>query len=175
MRAESLEGAVLAALQAAQHRRQARPAAKGHGVLAERIVRLRSAGGLDRRFVLSYEPDPDEAGAVVFRIRPASAKALEAPAPALAMLTTQAAADLLNVSRPYVVKLVEEGVFEGVERTRAGHRRIPAAEVDRVRENMRASRRAALDQMEVLASDLRQRELDAARVASRRRWVKPAG
>lgn len=174
---ESLEGTVLAALKAAQHRRQARSADNGlpQEATAEHTVRMRSAGGLDRRFVLTYAIDPDDAGAVVFRIRPASAKALDVPPPSPLMLTTQEAADRLNVSRPYVVKLAEEGVFKDVERTQAGHRRIPATEVDRVRDDMLSTRRAALHRIEALAPDLRQRELDAARAAPKRRWVKTAG
>lgn len=174
---ESLEGTVLAALKAAQHRRQARSADKGlsQEAMTEHTVRLRSAGGLDRRFVLTYAIDPDDAGAVVFRIRPASAKGLDVPSSSPLMLTTQEAADRLNVSRPYVVKLAEEGVFKDVERTQAGHRRIPATEVDRVHGDMRSTRRAALHRIEAFAPDLRQRELDAARTAPKRRWVKTAG
>ena len=73
------------------------------------------------------------------------------------------------------IKLAEEGVFKDVERTQAGHRRIPATEVDRVHGDMRSTRRAALHRIEALAPDLRQRELDAARTAPKRRWVKTAG
>jgi excisionase family DNA binding protein len=90
------------------------------------------------------------------------------------MLSTQQAAEQLNVSRPYIVKLVDEGLFQGVERTQAGHRRIPAAEVERLRQDMQTSRHAALNRMDKLTSDLRKKELDAARTAAKRRWTKSA-
>ena len=91
------------------------------------------------------------------------------------MLTTQGAADRLNVSRPYVVKLVEDGTFKGVERTRTGHRRIPAAEVERVRAQMQASRRAVLHRLEIATTDLSEQELEGTRVAPKRRWIKSRG
>jgi excisionase family DNA binding protein len=56
------------------------------------------------------------------------------------MLTTQQAADRLHVSRPYIAQLVDHGKFEGVERTQSGHRRIPAAQVGRVHEEMRRTK-----------------------------------
>jgi len=90
------------------------------------------------------------------------------------MLSTQQAADRLNVSRSCIVKLVEDGVFQGVERTQAGHRRIPPTEVERIRQEMQTSRRAALDRMETLTSDLRAQELAAAHATAKRRWAKTA-
>src|SRR3546814_11245295 len=93
----------------------------------------------------------------------------------MSMVSTQQAADQLNVSRPYVVKLCEDDVFQGVERTQAGHRRIPAAAVARVQQDMRISRRAALKKADGLTSDLRAQELDTARTNAQPRWTKPAG
>lgn len=172
---ETLEGSVLAALKAAQRQRQRSPSRKGQApeLLAESTVRMRPRGEPDRRFILSYAVDPDDAQALIFRIRPASARELGPEQPA--MMTTQEAADRLNVSRPYIVKLVEDGAFQGVERTRAGHRRIPAEEVERVRAHMQDSRRTALNRMESATVDLRKRELEDARAASKRRWVKAGG
>lgn len=89
------------------------------------------------------------------------------------VVSTQQAAERLNLSRPYVTKLIDDGRFQGVEGSDLGDRRIPTAEVDRVQNEMRASRRAALNEMEELTSDLRMKELEAAR-AKAKRWVKTA-
>ncbi|WP_179284212.1 excisionase family DNA-binding protein [Bordetella genomosp. 10] len=166
---ESLESVVLTALKTVP-RRQAK--ANSQDQVQERTVRMRRQGEPDRRFLVAYAIDPNDSEAVIFRIRPATSRDL-GPA-RTPMLSTQQAADQLNVSRPYVVKLVEDGVFQGVERTQAGHRRIPAAEVARVQQAMQVSRRTALKRVDTLTSDLRQQELDEARTASKRRWVKTA-
>lgn len=133
-------------------------------------MRMRGAGEPDRRFLLAYELDPEDSEPVIFRVKPVSNRDL-GPVRAL-MLTTQQAAEQLNVSRPYVVKLVDEDVFGGVERTRAGHRRIPATEVERVRQGMQTSRRTALNRMDKLTSDLQTKELDSARSTAKRNWTK---
>lgn len=166
---ESLESVVLTALKTVP-RRQAK--ANSQDQVQERTVRMRRQGEPDRRFLVAYAIDPNDSEAVIFRIRPATSRDL-GPA-RTPLLSTQQAADQLNVSRPYVVKLVEDGVFQGVERTQAGHRRIPAAEVARVQQAMQVSRRTALKRVDTLTSDLRQQELDEARTASKRRWVKTA-
>lgn len=60
-------------------------------------------------------------------------------------LTTQQAADLLNVSRPFVVKLLEEGQ---IHHTKTGrHRRIKAEDLFRYKEARDAVRLRALDDM----------------------------
>lgn len=67
-----------------------------------------------------------------------------------AELTTGQAADLLGVSRPTVVSLVDKGVLPA---TRVGnHRRLRAADVLVYRERARSERRAAMDEL-VTASD----------------------
>ena len=65
--------------------------------------------------------------------------------PVQAELTTGQAADLLNVSRTYLIKLLEEGsiAFHKVGR----HRRILREDVMRYRNVMRGKRRDALDQL----------------------------
>ena len=63
--------------------------------------------------------------------------------PVGAMLTTQQAADMLNVSRPYLIKLIEKGDLGAVKVGR--HRRLEAAEVLAYRRRMETTRSEALD------------------------------
>jgi excisionase family DNA binding protein len=127
---ESLEGAVLRAL--------TKP-----GRAHVETVRLRPKGSVDRRLIVEFAPDPKDRRSVLLRVTPATDAPLPRATPE--MLTTQQAADRLNVSRPYVAQLVDGGRFKGVQRTQSGHRRIPLAEVERIEREMRATRRAALD------------------------------
>ena len=60
-------------------------------------------------------------------------------------LTTQQAADILNVSRPYLIKLLEEGVMDHHKVGR--HRRIRAHDVFAYKQKMAAERAEALSDM----------------------------
>ena len=132
-------------------------------------VRLRAQGAVDRHLIVEKIPGPRRGRSVLLRVTPASDVPLPAVAPP--MLTTQEAADRLNVSRPYVTQLVDAGRFKDVVRTQSGHRRIPLAEVERVEKEMRTTRRAALDEAAGITRHLRERELNEARTKAKRRWV----
>jgi excisionase family DNA binding protein len=72
-------------------------------------------------------------------------------APHNTMLTTQEAADLLNISRPTLVRLLTEGEIPHTMRGR--HRRILLRDVLDYRERTRRERRQVLDQMAADAED----------------------
>src|SRR5680860_460106 len=67
-------------------------------------------------------------------------------------VTTQQAATVLNVSRPTVVKLIDDGVLPS--RKVGSHRRITLADLLAYRDDMLARRRAVLDQMSRDAEEL---------------------
>lgn len=72
-------------------------------------------------------------------------------APVHQRLTTQEAAELLGVSRPTVVKLLEAGEIPFEQPGR--HRRVRLADVLAYRERSSTTRRAALDRMVEIADE----------------------
>ncbi len=73
-------------------------------------------------------------------------------APLSRQLTTQEAADLLNVSRPFLIKLIDE---EKLTCTYTGtHRRLSLGEVLDFKSNRSTSRRVALREMQDISEDL---------------------
>ncbi|MFC5757403.1 helix-turn-helix domain-containing protein [Rhizobium sp. GCM10022189] len=72
--------------------------------------------------------------------------------PVDAELTTQEAADCLNVSRPYLIKLLESGAIPHVKTGR--HRKVRASELFAYKQRRDETRSAALSELAVLDADL---------------------
>jgi excisionase family DNA binding protein len=68
-----------------------------------------------------------------------------------AVFTTQQAADMLNVSRPYLIKLIDRGDLPAHKVGR--HRRIKASNLEEYRRRQQAAARAAARDMARLTAD----------------------
>lgn len=97
-------------------------------------------------------PLPDEVYQVLKNVVDAMSQGLAITvAPHNTQLTTQEAADLLGVSRPTLVRLLEDGEIPFEHRGR--HRRVMLADVIAYQERARAKRRATLDEMTRTAAE----------------------
>lgn len=67
-------------------------------------------------------------------------------------LSTQEAANLLNVSRPHIVSLLEKGVLP--HRKVGAHRRVLASDVLAYKESLLSQRTLALDELTALSQEL---------------------
>lgn len=79
---------------------------------------------------------------------------------ALEEVTPNEAAEYLNVSRPYVARLLDEGILP--YRQIGSHRRIPFADLAAYREQERARARTSMKDMTTLSEDLGLYDLDPA-------------
>ncbi|TWP45215.1 helix-turn-helix domain-containing protein [Lentzea tibetensis] len=122
------------------------PPEKGDATLAHLATVLRAAhgelvGSDGTRTVL-----PDEVYQVLRDVVKAMSDGLAITvAPHNTLLTTQEAADMLGISRPTVVRLLEQGDIPFEMRGR--HRRVQLADLLDYRERTRARRRAVLAEM----------------------------
>jgi excisionase family DNA binding protein len=97
-------------------------------------------------------PLPDEVYQVLKSVVDAMSQGLAITvAPRNTQLTTQEAADLLGVSRPTLVRLLEDGEIPFHHRGR--HRRVMLAHIVAYQERARVKRRATLDEMTRTASE----------------------
>jgi excisionase family DNA binding protein len=72
--------------------------------------------------------------------------------PAEAEITTQQAANILNVSRPYLVGMIQKGILPA--RMVGNQHRLPLKDVLAYKQENQAKRRAALDELAALDQEL---------------------
>lgn len=96
------------------------------------------AAGVQARFDLP----PALTRMLIFMLRKLSSGSAVTFVPVGGRLSTQQAADVLNVSRPFIVKLIDKGELPAVKVGR--HRRLEASHVLAYKRRMEAAREAAL-------------------------------
>ncbi|MEU8094884.1 helix-turn-helix domain-containing protein [Micromonospora chalcea] len=124
--------------------------------LARFVHELRSASGRARARLVGPDGSeieiPDELYGVLRDVVTALSEGLAISiAPHNTMLTTQEAADLLNISRPTLVRLLSEGEMPHTMRGR--HRRVMLRDVLDYQERTRQARRRTLDRMTAEAEE----------------------
>jgi excisionase family DNA binding protein len=138
------------------HHRQPPPSAQEAAIARASGQRLSRYAGRKRPLTFQVEEQPLElpAGAVALLMEILEAMAAGRGVtiiPENAELTTVQAADVLNVSRPFLVRLLEKGAipFHKVGK----HRRIRMDDVMAYKEDIDRKREAALDELARLAQE----------------------
>lgn len=145
------------------------------GLVSTATMRVRDPVFGDRRVRVEYYPDAEQPGAVLMRLMPLSSLEIDANA-ADRLITTTQAAELLGVSRPYVTRLSDRGVFGEVVFTEGGQRRLSRAGVLAHKREL-IVRQKAKAEMDDLGQHARDVDLETARqvIATQgARWVKVA-
>lgn len=124
--------------------------------LARFVQELRIAGNRARARLVAPDGSeieiPDELYGVLRDVVTALSEGLAISiAPHNTMLTTQEAADLLNISRPTVVRLLSDGEIPHTMRGR--HRRVMLRDILDYQERTRQERRQTLDRMTAEAEE----------------------
>jgi excisionase family DNA binding protein len=138
------------------HYRQPPPSAQEAAIARASGQRLSRYAGRKRPLTFQVEEQPLElpAGAVALLMEILEAMAAGRGVtiiPENAELTTVQAADVLNVSRPFLVRLLEEGAIPF--RKVGKHRRIRMDDVMAYKEDIDRKREAALDELARLAQE----------------------
>jgi excisionase family DNA binding protein len=138
------------------HHRQPPPSAQEAAIARASGQRLSRYAGRKRPLTFQVEEQPLElpAGAVALLMEILEAMAAGRGVtiiPENAELTTVQAADVLNVSRPFLVRLLEEGAIPF--RKVGKHRRIRMDDVMAYKEDIDRKREAALDELARLAQE----------------------
>ncbi len=119
------------------------------GQLAGQIIRLQVTGGEE---VTTYDQPPSATGLLIEILRQMAKGNAVSLAPVEAEITTQQAANLLNVSRPYLVGMIKKGILPA--RMVGNQHRLPLKDVLVYKRENQAKRRAALDEMVALDQEL---------------------
>jgi excisionase family DNA binding protein len=128
--------------------REVTRALEGHH--GDETLRLMVTAGVDDTTALELPPIAAELLIEILR-QMADGNAVSVT-PMKPEITTQQAAELLNVSRPFVVGLVDKGALPA--RMVGNQRRLPLSDVLAYRTETRAKRRSALEELSALDQEL---------------------